>query len=419
MDSYRAIPQTLVPSTKTQTLNLQFPQRSLRYLRVVLNTPNSSIIISNIGFTVIRATNPTVSSFSCSNAALNKIWLDGVRTVDKCVVEAGESPVAWQVMANGTRVRGQHWSPVRQGTYWADITSSFEVAVENKGASWGTHMVANGLVFVLNTATRTLAAFTGFADVSGVFPTTNVGNWTIPESVSLTGWISVNTTATGATASCSINDVLIGSITGLDISPTLGESADNTGSVTFGGPQGYSAVYRNLEVVDADLGTVLYTNTMMTADSARTLADFGTGTNALASTVDGAKRDRAVFGGDLFILGRSIAYSTNTLNAVKGAITLLASHQNSAGYLGNLSPVQTPAQLATETFEPPTSSFYSVSYALLLIVAIRDYWLYSGDSATVVSLFPKFVKMAAYMETYLNTETGLIEASIPESRKLF
>ena len=412
MDSYRAIPETLTPSTTSNTINLPFAQQSQRYQKVVLLTPNSSITISSIGYTQIRAPNPTKNTFTCSDAALNKIWSDGVRTVDKCVVEANETLIAWQVMANGTRVLGQHWAPCRQGTYWSDMVATFQVYMETGGASWGVHMVANGLIFVIQPSTRTLAAFTGFSDKSAIFPTVDVGNWTIPDTVDLTGWVSVNSTASGGDASVTINDVLIGTLSGIDISPTLGESPDNTGSIAFGGPQGYSSIYRDLEVTDYS-GTVLYTNTFMTADKDRILADFATGSNAHAGTIDGAKRDRASFGGDLYVLGRSIAYSTSTLDAVLGTINLLTSHQNSAGYLGNLCPVQAPIQ--TETFEPPTYSFYSLSYALLLTVAIKDYWLHSGDSATIKTVFPKLVKLMAYTESYVDATSGLVVAKSNKS----
>jgi alpha-L-rhamnosidase len=415
MDTYRVHTQTFEPSISASYIELPYAQRSQRYQKAILKTPNSSISISSIGYTQIRPPNPTVNTFMCSNEKLNKIWNDGVRTVDMCTVEAGETAEAWEVTEAGTRILGQHWAPCRHGTRWGDNTVQFEVKIENGGASWGVHMVANGLIFCLNANRRTLGAFEGLADTSGVFPSIPRGQWTIGPEVAFDGWISVKTIAQGSSVSVHINDIEMASIDGLNIYPILGGSGNNTGSIAFGGPRGYVSMYRSLEVKDSQ-GHVLYSNALLLPDKERTLADFAVGTNALACTIDGAKRDRASFGGDLFVMGRSICYSTANLDAILGTIKLLSSHQTEDGYLGNLCPIQ--AAIHEESSEPPTYAFYSLSYALLLVVAIKDYWMHSGNHILVKSIWTKLEKLMAFTERFVDNRGVVVAPSLLSSTSI-
>ena len=413
MDTYRIHTQTFQPSEKQDRIALPFAQRSQRYQRVVLKTPNSSVRLSSIGYKPIREPNPTINSFSCSNNLLNKVWIDGVRTVDACTVEAGETAEAWEVTEIGTRIVGQHWAPCRHGTRWGDVRVQFDVKIESGGASWGVHMVANGLIFCMDSAKRSLAAFEGLSDTSGVFPTKSRGCWDIPPEIFLDNWVSVSTIATGASVMVLLNGMDVATVLDLDIHPILGGSQNNTGSVAFGGPQGYASMYRYLQVTSL-CGESLYRNDFLLASRDRTLGDFAVGTNALSCTIDGAKRDRALFGGDLFVMGRSICYSTANLNAVLGSIKLLTSHQTAEGYLGNLCPIQTPTH--EESTEPPTYAFYSLSYALLLIVAIKDYWMHSGDYATIKSIWHRLEKLLGFVEKFVDPR-GLVVAPPPLSSK--
>lgn len=415
MDTYRVHTQTLEPSKIRKLIQLPFAQRSQRYQKIILKTPNSSVSIASLGCTHIRPPNPTVNTFSCSNEKLNKIWMDGVRTVDMCTVEAGETTEAWEVTEEGTRILGQHWAPCRHGTRWGDATVDFEVKIEKGGASWGVHMVANGLIFCLDTAERSLAAFEGLSDTNGVFPSIPRGQWAISEELDLEDWISVKTITKGSSVSVQLNRIEISTIENLDIHPILGGSGNNTGSVAFGGPQGYISVFRSLQVTGF-AGQILYRNNFLLEDKSRTFTDFAVGTNALACTVDGAKRDRALFGGDLFVMCRSICYSTANMDAILGSIKLLTSHQTEDGYLGNLCPIQ--AQVYTDTEEPPTYAFYSLSYALLLVVAIKDYWMHSGDVAIIQSVWTRLEKLIAFTDRFTDAR-GLVMAPPPLSSKRF
>lgn len=414
MDTYRTVTHKVALTGSVQRIRSRYAQRSQRYQRIRFLTPDSSVTFTNIGFERILPEAKFPGSFHCSDQTLNHIWQQGVRTVDMCTVQAGETEPAWDVTPEGTRVRGQHWAPCRHGTRWCDKIVCFEVKIEEIGASWGVHMVANGLVFCLDRQKGLLTAHEGLSHESSVFASSAKGSWEISPEMLRAEWLTVQTVAEGATASVSLNGVHVASLDHLNIHPILGGSENNSGSVAFGGPAGWCATYCHLSVTDLN-GKMLYANSMQLTEIERTLTDFGVGTNKLPCLIDGAKRDRSTFGGDLHISGRSVAYSTADFDTVRGSIELLTSHQTEDGYLGTLCPIQAPVHDSDD--EPPTYAFYSLTYALLLTVAIKDYWLYSGDRTTVDKTWNALLRLVAFTERFHN-DIGLIAAPPPLSCRL-
>lgn len=409
MDTYRSTTFKVRALDSPQTIKAVYAQRSQRYQKITLSSSASSISFTSIGFESVRPSYPLKSTFTCSKPLLNKIWQDGAKTVDMCTVAKDETSPAWEVAEEGTIVRGQHWAPCRHGTRWADKKIRFQVRIRDGGASWAVHMVANGLIFCLDVAERVLYACEGLSTESTVFPVAEKGRWPIG-NLQLDTWLDVQTVTRGNTVTVLIQGRQLATVEDLDIRPILSGSANNTGSVAFGGPCQWVGVYRNLSVHDLS-DRMLYKNTLQLAERERTLADFQVGTNALACTIDGAKRDRACFGGDLYVMGQSIAHSSMAFEAVAGSIELLTSHQTTEGYLGNLCPIQAPVHDCVE--EPPTYAFYSLSYSLLLVVAIRDYWLHTGDENTRLKCYGALEKLMAFTNRHLSQ--GVVIAPPPLS----
>ncbi|KEQ69641.1 Six-hairpin glycosidase [Aureobasidium namibiae CBS 147.97] len=397
MDTYRNVLHEVKPSSSTHTVVARHEQCSQRYQRIRLLTPNTSITFLSVGFWSAKSEKASPSLFRCSDPKLNKIWEQGVRTIEMCTVQKNETLPAWDVTADGTTIHGSHWAPCRQGTRWTDICVRFDVRIDRRGASWGIHMVANGLVFCLDKERRTLTAHEGLSHESSVFPSVARGDWLIDGKVLEPEWLSIRMFAEGAQVLVLINDVEVATVSDLDLHPLLGGSANNSGSIAFGGPSGWTSTLRNLTVTDLDAAT-LYSNSFLPVDKERTFADFAVGTNPLPCMIDGAKRDRAVFGGDLHISGRAAAFSSANLEAVRGSIELLTSHQTKDGYLGNLCPIQAPKHTTDD--EPPTYAFYSLTYALLLMVAVKDYWLFSGDETIVGEIWQKAKNLIAFAERF-------------------
>lgn len=412
MNTYRRESYKLMTSNAPLRLEARYAQQSQRYQKITLRTPKSSVKFSVIGFRNLRHDTPTTSSFRCSDKTLNKIYNDGVRTVDMCTLAAGETLASWEVTKSGTRVFGQHWAPCRHGTRWTDVTVKFDVLMEQSGASWGIHMVANGLIFCLDVEKRSIAIFEGLSHVNSVFPSEPRGLWSLGDK-NLGDWIAIKVSTIGASVMLEIDGEEIATLEDLNIHPLLGGAVNNTGSIAFGGPRSYTALYRNLLVSGRD-GQVLYENNLLPENKHRTMVDFAVSTNQVACTIDGAKRDRAVFGGDLYVLGRSLFYSTGRFEAVRGSIDLLTSHQTAEGYLGNLCPIQAPVHDGNS--EVPTYAFYSLSYSLLLITAIKDYLLHTGDEDIVREVWHKLEKLLNFTEKFLDGR-GLVVSPPPLSSK--
>jgi alpha-L-rhamnosidase len=395
MDTYRNVVHEITPSKSSQTVIARHEQCSQRYQRIRLLTRHTSITFSRVGFHSTRSELVSPSLFRCSDPKLNNIWRQGVRTVDMCTVRKNETLPAWDTTTDGTRIYGQHWAPCRQGTRWSDMCVRFKVRIERAGASWGIHMVANGLVFCLDKERQTLTAYEGLSHESSVFPSVSRGTWAIDPKLFQSRWLEIQTVAEHTNVSVFIEDNEVATVCNLNLHPLLGGSANNSGSVAFGGPSGWIGTYRDLTVTDLS-GILLYSNTFLRVDEQKTSADFAVGSNPLPCMIDGAKRDRAVFGGDLHISGRAAAFSSVDLTAVRGSIELLMSHQTKDGYLGNLCPIQAPKHSIDE--EPPTYAFYSLTYALLLVVAVKDYWLSSGDEMIVAEVWQKLTKLIVFTD---------------------
>lgn len=405
MDTYRSNLHRARSGSHNQTIKARLIQASQRYQKITLINPNTSILFSQVGFERVRPEIPVKTNFRCSDPIINRIWKDGVRTVDMCTVIAGETKPAWEITPDGTRVYGGHWAPCRQGTRWSDKAVTFETKVETFGASWGVHMVANGLIFCLNAGKKRLDAYVGLSQDSGTFPAHKMGSWTLPQSVVLSDWVQVATVCEGDKVTVTIQGQSIAALDGVTVNPLLG-GAVNTGSVAFGGPAEWIATYRNLAVTATD-GKILYCNNFLEKNTERTHSDFQVGTNQLSCLIDGAKRDRACFGGDAFVTGRSIAYSTGDFETWRGSLQLLMSHQTQDGLLGNLCPIQAPEHETQD--ESPTYAFYSLAYALLLVVSVKDYWYHSGDDLFVEQHFKKMQAQMRFVTQFVN-RSGLVEA---------
>jgi hypothetical protein len=413
MDSYRSNLHRADSGSRNQTIRTKFIQASQRYQKITLTNPDTTIVFSKIGFERVRPVIPVKAKFECSDPIINRIWTDGVRTVDMCTVKRGETKPAWDITTNGARVYGGHWAPCRQGTRWQDKTVTFETKIEALGASWGVHMVANGLIFCLDAESKTLDAHIGLSNTSGTFPSRKMGSWTLPQSMVLSDWIQIVTICKGDKVTVAIQGNEIATLDKVAVQPLLGGAPINAGSVAFGGPAEWIALHRNLTVAQID-GSIVYHNSFLEKDAERTYADFQIGTNQLACLIDGAKRDRACFGGDAFVTGRSIAYSTGDFETWRGSLQLLMSHQTQDGLLGNLCPIQAPEHETGD--EPPTYSSYSLTYALLLVVSVKDYWCHSGDYSFLEKYYKKMQTQMRFAAKYVN-RGGLVEAPPPLSSK--
>ncbi|KAK4956393.1 hypothetical protein LTR10_005917 [Elasticomyces elasticus] len=91
-------------------------------------------------------------------------------------------------------------------------------------------------------------------------------------------------------------------------------------------------------------------------------------TNGTSALVDGAKRDRLVWAGDMAIAVPAIVVSTNDLISIANSLDSLFAVQNS-----------TTGQLPYAGL--PFPAIYSATYHLYSLIGVADYYLYSDDLA--------------------------------------
>jgi hypothetical protein len=126
--------------------------------------------------------------------------------------------------------------------------------------------------------------------------------------------------------------------------------------------------------------------------------------------LDGAKRDRRVWSGDLSVEGRtmfdSLGFGSNGSDYIKYSIegygSAPAANGSTCGQTSNWIPL--PAS-------PVSCSFYSPVYSMYYVLDLAEYYLYSGDTAFAESQYRVMKNELAYNATSVDPTTGLTTAA--------
>ena len=165
----------------------------------------------------------------------------------------------------------------------------------------------------------------------------------------------------GQTITVSVNGTVIGSVS---------DATFAAGTVGFGESGTGSANVRDL-VVTAPSGTPLYASKLASPPA---LTDFLTpGTPTVDLILDGAKRDRATFTGDLSVAAQTL-YDTNDATAyVRGSLDLRGSTQLTSGYV---SPFAEPGAPSTNGLIPGQISVPLGIYSLYFVSDVGELHLH-------------------------------------------
>jgi len=123
--------------------------------------------------------------------------------------------------------------------------------------------------------------------------------------------------------------------------------------------------------------------------------------------LDGAKRDRRPWIGDLSVQGRtafdSLGFGANGSDYIKGAIQAFGATQAANGSIFG--------HIADWTVSPPSGGFYSTSYSTYFVLDLASYYLYSGDLTFVESQYQTMKNELAYNRTLVDPASGLLVTS--------
>ena len=376
-----------------------------RYERITLTTPGT-VTLSSIGieFTAVRATaNDFRGWFDSSSSELNRIWYDGAYTTQLNELPAGNVPAPWRITAGTLEAVGRSMGVLRRGFSWTDYSMSFDTRVLDSSTGWMMRASSptSGYLFILNEAVgKTPSPDTLQEFALGPREFSLIGDIVLPRSVTAGRWHHVTTVASGPHITTSIDGRQVAAFDTSSL--PSGTSAYGSGTVGFV-TMGSTALFRDLDVTGPG-GVSLYANHLSRSSA---LADFPgpqvTAPDPLPVIMDGARRDRVVWSGDLGVEVPNVFYTTGAASFVRGSLQLLASYQVADGESGtNVNPT---APLGTS---PLSGSNYSASYSMDEVDNIATYYLYTGDLSFVRAEWPMITHELAYNESMVDSHGLLV-----------
>jgi len=396
---------SVFPVTSAGTIKAAAVQGGERYETLTLATPGE-LTLNGVGIQSLYSapTTTRLGTFESSSDLLNRIWTAGAYTVEMDRLTASALPLTWQVSTEGTTIGSSGAGVVQKsGTWPADYAMAFDVRVERNSAGWTMRDAANvtSLRFVLHGANDTqgmpntleLDAFSTFAG-----GTTKLGSLPIAQGIAVGDWHRVVTSLSGDQVSVTLDGTSLGT---LDASGASSILLTRYGSAGFFNVPGSQATYRNLAITSS--GASLYANSL---ESSSALDDFSANTNALPLLIDGAKRDRTVWSGDIAVEGPTLFYTTAQSDAVAASIRLLGSYRLANGEVSTTHSPQDPLISGTADAYG-SSSFYSAQYSMYFVTVLHDYYQYSGDASLVKEQWSAVQGELGYLQTLVDAN-GLI-----------
>ncbi|MGH3067498.1 MAG: GH116 family glycosyl hydrolase [Streptosporangiaceae bacterium] len=378
----------------------RYIQGGERYQEISLTSPGSvSLASAGIRYTAYDGTPGTYRGyFLSSDPTLNKEWYDGAYTLNLTQDLAGTQSHQWAIGNGAMNLTARSsfiGTPTNNGVLtsgggWRDYTSAFTADIVSGQVSWAVRARddLDEYAITLNSAAASSSPDSlVIAKVSHGVPTT-LGTFTTPFTVAENQAYKISTTAAGQTITVSINGTVIGSVS---------DATFGAGTVGFGESGTGTANVSNL-VVTARNGTPLYASKLASPSA---LTGFLTpGTPTVDLILDGAKRDRATFTGDLSVAAQTL-YDTNDATAyVKGSLDLLGAAQLTSGYV---SPFAEPGAPNTGGLIPGQISVPLGIYSLYFVSDVGDYYTYTGDKSFVAQQWPTVQREMAWELAQVNT----------------
>ncbi|MGD0706577.1 MAG: alpha-L-rhamnosidase C-terminal domain-containing protein [Trebonia sp.] len=363
----------------------RYIQGGQRYQEISLTSPGS-VTLSAVGirYTAYDGTPSTFKGyFLSSDATLNKEWYDGAYTLNLTQDAAGTQSGQWAIengAMNLTARSGFIGSPTNDGVLkwgdgWRNYTSDFTADIISGQVSWSVRAQDDLDQYAVTLNSATAASSPGtviITKVSHGVPTI-LGTFTTPLTVNENQAYQISTKVAGPTITVSVGGAVVGSVT---------DATFGTGTVGFGETGSGTANVSDLTVTTKD-GQRLYASKL---DSAAALADFETpGTPGVDVILDGAKRDRATFTGDLSVAAQTLYDTNDDTSYVKGSLELQGSTQLTSGYV---SPFEEPGTPNTGGLIPGEISVPLGIYSLYFLSDVGDYYKYTGDKSFAAREWP-------------------------------
>lgn len=372
-------------------------QGGFRYQKLNLSTAGE-LVLKNVGVKPTIPTTPLDSLpgyFETSDEDLNRIWKVGARTIQLNDIPTNSIPPFWQVSQEGALVDSQAPQVLRDAiaTALTQYQLTFEVKPVAKGFAFSVlaDTLNSGIYIFCNIVNGSISAHYGSTEES---PT--IAFSTLPGNISIGAWHRVEATVNMTNIAIVIQEV-----------PVLmfSQSSSFFGSFGLGAALGHSAVFRNLSATTFT-GDPIYSASLT---NNAFFSDFVIGTNPRDTTVDGSKRDRIAYAGDLDIALVSSLSSTNGASYIKGTLDLLGSFQLIPGFF---SPT---AKIQQEPLSTPINASITglIGYSFNLLTAAANFYKRTGDADLPKQWAPKAVGMLDWANSQVLPDSGLLNISNP------
>lgn len=354
-------------------------QGGFRYQKLNLSSAGE-LTLQNVGVIPTTHTTPIdklPGSFKSSDSAMTDIWAVGARTIQLTEIPKHSVPEFWDITSEGVVI--DSLAPQANGALVAVTSTAYSLDFKAKplvggfGFSVLSDTLNSAIYISVDIGSRTVAAYLGSTTED-----TEIARATVPSNVTLAldSWHSVHVKVAVTDISVNINGRLALEFT---------QYSKFYGSYGLGASFGHKAVFRDLIATDP-AGSVTYQHPLTDKSC---LNDFLLGMNPLPVSVDGSRRDRIAYAGDLDVAGSAAFTSTHGLEFVEGALELFASVQAAPGFFTPTVKIQ----------QQPLSAPLDVNitgligYSWNLLTAVSQTYMHTGDLALASEWAPRIVRM--------------------------
>ena len=392
MDTYR-INRYDIADKNTYTNRLI--QGALRYQKLNLSSAGN-LELSSIGFKPTVSTRPITAlpgQFECSDPVLNHIWQVGARTTQLNELPAHTLPDFWLITDEGAFV--DSLAPQPYTSDWSPMLTAYDLEFSVKPQSNGfgftvlSDTLSNGIYIFVNVANSSISAHVGSTERSD-----SIASATLPSSVVLNKWHTVRSAVNMTEISICIDG---------DTVLEFSQSSAFYGSFGLGASLGHAAIFANVSL--AVSGQQMYFSYL---NNASALQDFLLGTNPLPVSVDGSRRDRIAYAGDLDMTTDTAFASTYGHEYINGSIELLGSFQLSPGFFVPNSKVQQ----SPRTSEIDANITGLIGHSFSLVSSMARFYEQTGDVDFLNRWAPKAIRMFDWADSQ-TVSNGLFNVSDP------
>jgi hypothetical protein len=394
MDTYRVNQYNISgPTIHTNRLI----QGGFRYQKLNLSTAGE-LVLQYVG---VKPTIPAPSldqlpgHFETSDESLNRIWNVGARTVQLNDIPANSIPPFLQVSSEGALAESQA-PQVLSGSIAATLTQyelEFQAKPITKGFAFSVlaDTLNSGIYVSCNVVNGSISAHFGSTDDSAPLAMA-----VLPPNVTLGAWHTVHATVNSTQITVAINSISVLSFS---------QTSTFAGSFGVGASFGHSAIFRNLSATSLS-GENIYAASLTDETF---FPDFLIGTNPKDYSVDGSKRDRIAYAGDLDIALISSLASTNGASYIKGTLDLLGSYQVTPGFF------LPSAKIQQEPLSTPIDANITglIGYSFNILTGAANFYKRTGDIDVRKEWAARAVRMLDWAHSQVLPESGLLNISNP------